>query len=102
MLKTNIGRFRLISISEGISFLVLLGIAMPIKYACNIPEAVKYPGYLHGMLFILYVVLLLMTGIERKWSFGTLVLLFISSLLPFGFLFAERLFLKKQASQASA
>ena len=102
MLKTSVGRFRLVSITEGISFLILLGIAMPIKYICNIPEAVKYPGYAHGFLFILYLVLLIMTGIEKKWSFGTMILLFISSVLPFGFLFAERLFLRKQAVGTAA
>ncbi|MEP7128906.1 MAG: DUF3817 domain-containing protein, partial [Chitinophagales bacterium] len=56
--NTSIGRLRLAGITEGISFLVLLFIAMPLKYFADIPEAVKYTGWLHGLLFILYLVAL--------------------------------------------
>jgi integral membrane protein len=102
MISSPLGRFRLISFSEGVSFVLLLGIAMPLKYVWQIPEAVKIAGYLHGGLFILYCVLLLMVTIEMKWSFKTALLLFLASIFPFGFLIAEKKFLKKQANISAA
>ena len=48
-------RFRITGIAEGISFLVLLLIAMPLKYLMHIPEAVKYTGWVHGALFITFI-----------------------------------------------
>ncbi len=50
--------FERIAIIEGVSFLILLGIAMPLKYLLGIPEMVKYVGWAHGVLFILYFMLL--------------------------------------------
>lgn len=102
LLSTSLGRFRLVSFAEGLSFLLLLGIAMPLKYIWNMPEAVKFAGYAHGFLFVTYCVLLLMAMLDLKWKFKYAVLLFIASLLPFGFLLAENMFLKKQAKSTAA
>jgi integral membrane protein len=102
ILSTSLGRFRLISFAEGLSFLALLGIAMPLKYIWQIPQAVKVVGMAHGVLFITYCFLLLMTKIELKWSIKTMGLLFLSSICPFGFLLAENRFLKKQAKNQAA
>lgn len=77
-------RFRLVAILEGVSFLILLLIAMPLKYLAGIPEMVKYVGWAHGVLFILYVILLLQCSIELSWKFGRIVWAFVASLLPFG------------------
>ena len=55
MNKKTLHRFRMIGIAEGISFLVLLLIAMPLKYFLNFPQAVKYVGWLHGALFVAYI-----------------------------------------------
>jgi integral membrane protein len=79
-----IKNFRLIAFSEGISFLVLLFIAMPLKYAFKIPEPVKYFGWLHGVLFVLYGILLLQAFIVLKWSFVKTLVAFLVSLIPFG------------------
>lgn len=76
--------FRLVAIIEGISFIVLLFIAMPLKYIWDIPQPVKYIGWAHGVLFVLYCFYLLKVWIKYKWSFGKTVLAFIASLLPFG------------------
>lgn len=102
LLSTSLGRFRLVSFAEGVSFLLLLGIAMPLKYIWNMPEAVQMAGYAHGFLFVTYCILLLMAMIDLKWKFKYAVLLFIASLLPFGFLLAENMFLKKQAKSTAA
>ena len=72
------------------------------KRRFDIPEAVTIGGWLHGGLFITYVILLFIAFIKLKWSFKNTVLLFIASLLPFGFLFAEYKFLRKQAKKPAA
>jgi integral membrane protein len=100
--SSALGRFRLISFLEGLSFIFLLAVAMPLKYIGNMPEATKIPGYIHGFLFIAYLFLLIMAAIEMKWSFLKAFLLFLASIFPFGFLIAEFGFLKKQAKQKSA
>ena len=80
---TTMGRFRLIAVLEGISYLVLLLIAMPLKYFAGLPEAVKYVGWAHGVLFVLFGIFLLMVWVQYKWSFGKTTMAFVASLLPF-------------------
>lgn len=80
---STLNLFRKIAIAEGISYLLLLFIAMPLKYWANIPMAVKYTGWAHGLLFVLYAVCLIMVWQEKKWSFGKATLIFLASLLPF-------------------
>jgi integral membrane protein len=84
MLKTPIGRLRLIAIMEGCSFLILLGIAMPLKYWGGIPSAVKIVGWAHGILFLTFcaaLVFALQTTRLPLWKGG---LVFVAALLPFG------------------
>ncbi len=69
---------------EGISYLVLLLIAMPLKYYAGIPMAVKVVGYLHGILFVTYCLLLALTMRKMKWSFLNGFYAFVLSLVPFG------------------
>ena len=57
------GRLRLIAFLEGLSLLVLLGIAMPLKYLAGQPAAVRYVGMTHGLLFVLYVLLVIQVAI---------------------------------------
>jgi integral membrane protein len=76
--------FKIIAIAEGISFLVLLLVAMPLKYMMQIPEPVKYVGWAHGVLFVLYGVLLLQVFIVVKWSFIKTLVAFLVSFIPFG------------------
>ena len=100
--STSLGRFRFISFAEGLSFLLLLGVAMPLKYIWHMPEAVRFAGMVHGGLFITYCILLFMVTSELKWSFRQAALLFFASVFPFGFLLAENMFLKKQARNTTA
>jgi len=88
--RATLHRFRIIGILEGISYLVLLFIAMPLKYLANQPEFVKYVGWAHGVLFVLFGVVLLQVWYVRRWSFLKVVIAFISSLLPFGTFVLER------------
>ena len=71
-------------LAEGTSFLLLLLIAMPLKYIAHIPGPVKIMGWIHGLLFVLYIVALINVRLSFKWSFGRLLVAFIASLLPFG------------------
>jgi len=76
--------FRRVAIAEGISFLVLLGIAMPLKYWADMPLVVKVVGYIHGFLFIGFVILAWETRNRLNKSFGWFIMAFVASLLPFG------------------
>ena len=68
MIFTSIGRLRLISVLEGLSFLALLFIAMPFKYLFGEPLLVRYVGMAHGVLFILFVVALLESSKRYEWE----------------------------------
>ena len=88
--NSSMGLFRLISILEGISYLLLLFIAMPLKYMAGEDWAVKYVGWAHGLLFVLFCAALVTVWIKYRWSFGRTTLAFISSLLPFGTFVLEK------------
>ncbi len=80
----SLRRFRKVSIAEGISFLLLLFIAMPLKYFADAPAMVKYVGWAHGFLFVAYLIVGLQTAIICKWSIARVALGVIASVLPFG------------------
>lgn len=82
--------FIYVSRAEAVSYLVLLGIAMPLKYFADIPMAVKVVGWAHGILFMAYMWLLLVVAYRMKWDVVKIILGFIASLLPFGPFFFER------------
>jgi integral membrane protein len=92
---TILRRFRWVSIAEGISLVVLIFIAMPLKWVFELPAMVTYVGWIHGILFILYMLVLYPTSRKLRWSFQTAMFGVIASILPFGpFLFDRKL--KKQ------
>lgn len=90
LLKTPLGRLRLVGFVEGLSFLVLVGIAMPLKYLAGQPEMVRLVGMVHGALFVSYTFLLIQTAVELGWSFGKTGLGLLASMLPFGTFYADR------------
>jgi len=90
LLETNLKKFRLIAFMEGISFLTLLFIAMPIKYILGEPLLVKLVGMAHGGLFLLFLYLLFVTAKEYKWNISFISMAFISSLVPFGTFYLEK------------
>lgn len=95
MLKTPINRFRLIAFLEGCSFL-LIGFTMILKYKYEMPGPNYIVGMVHGLLFILYIFMLLQVTYIYKWSFRKLSLGFIASLVPFGTFYADRKWFSKQ------
>jgi integral membrane protein len=84
MRNTPIGRLRVIGFIEGVSYLVLLGIAMPLKYMAGMPMAVRIVGSIHGGLFVLFCVALAHVWLAAGWSIWRAAGVFIASLIPFG------------------
>lgn len=84
MLTSHIGRMRLISLVEGVSFLLLLGVAMPLKYLAGIPEVVAVVGAAHGVLFVLYALAAGVLMLALRWSPLWFVGAMIASVVPFG------------------
>lgn len=89
MLNSSIGRLRVISIVEGISFIVLLLIAMPMKYIWGMPNAVTVVGMVHGVLFLLFCVALVNAVLVARWRLKPPLLIFLASLIPFAPLWVE-------------
>lgn len=88
--KTPLGRLLKIGFAEGLSYIVLLLIAMPLKYWADMPSPVRIVGMAHGILFIAYIIALLHATIFYKWSIKTFLLAFLLSFLPFGTFFLEK------------
>lgn len=86
---------RSVGFLEAISFLLLLGIAMPLKYFYGQPEMVRFVGMTHGILWILYVGLAGLGQLDYKWSWKTTGLLLLASILPLGPIIADAKILKK-------
>ena len=82
--KTSLGRLRVIGWWEGVSFLVLLGVAMPLKYFAGWPQAVRVVGMAHGVLFLLYIWAAIQAALERDWTWKRTALVLVASLLPAG------------------
>lgn len=76
---------------EGYSYLILLFIAMPLKYMFNMPDYVRPVGTLHGLLFVAFMILLALMFFKVKMSFKNAALSFLLSLVPFGTFFLKRL-----------
>ena len=84
--------FRKVSFAEGWSFILLLAIAMPLKYIWGQPMAVSIVGAIHGGLFLLYGVLAIIVAQKEGWTKKFLLTALIASVLPFGpFIFDRKL-----------
>ncbi len=85
--------FRQIGWAEGLSLLLLLGVAMPLKYIAGIPEATKVIGAIHGGLFLLYNYVAVQLTAEENWRPQKMLWAFVLSCVPFGTFIFERKFL---------
>ena len=88
--------FRKIAFAEGVSFLVLLFIAMPLKYFADLPMPVTIVGGLHGFLFVAFILLALATMNGYKKSWGWLFKSFVASIIPFGTFWMDHVQWKKE------
>lgn len=81
---------RILGNVEGVSYLLLLGVAMPLKYAFDLPQVVKVVGMAHGVLFLAYCALLVPCHKKCKWRVGFGFYLFLATLIPFGTFVTDR------------
>jgi integral membrane protein len=83
-MKNRVSNLRVIGFIEGVSFLVLLLVAMPLKYYFDLPMAVKVTGWIHGVLFILYIAAVLMAIKAMSWNWFSVLVALGASLIPIG------------------
>jgi len=88
--KQTLKWFCNIALIEGVSAVILFFIAMPLKYWGDMPKAVTYVGWAHGVLFIAYAYLLLVCASKYQWKFRRVATFFAASIIPFAPFFVER------------
>ena len=86
--------FRLTAFLEGVSYILLLFIAVPIKYLLNEALYVKILGMPHGILFIAYILFSIIAKIKYNWNFKKFLVISIASLVPFGTFYIDNKYLK--------
>lgn len=94
LLKTALGRLRIIAFIEGCSYL-LLGFTMILKYKFSIPQPNYIIGLAHGILFVLYIVLLFQVSFLYRWNIFKSFMAFLASLIPFGTFYADKVLFRK-------
>lgn len=96
LLQTNIGRLRIIGFLEGISLLVLLFVAVPLKYAFGEPFLTRIMGTIHGALFLLFIFNTISVGVEQNWKFkDTTWKVLLACIIPFGTFYIDAKILSK-------
>lgn len=96
IIKNPVHRFRTIALIEGLSFLFLLFISMPLKYYFGIRGFSFYVGAAHGGLFVIYVIFAIEIMIRRKISILQFARVIIASIIPFGTFFNDKMLKKCQ------
>ena len=87
--------YRLIAFLEGVSYILLLLLAVPVKYLLNEAFYVKILGMPHGILFIIYILFSIIAKIKYNWSFRKFLVISIASLIPFGNFYVDKKYLSK-------
>lgn len=84
MSKSPLALVRVLGLLEGVSFLLLLGVAMPLKYLAGLPQAVRVVGSAHGLLFVLFVMAVLYAATQLRWSLARVAGALLAAVVPFG------------------
>lgn len=101
--STSIGLLRIVAFLEGLSLILLVVVAVPLKYYFDSPGMVKAIGPIHGGLFVWFCILVIRVAIEREWKlFSPTLKLILSSFVPFGTLYMDHVFLKKEHNKIVA
>jgi integral membrane protein len=96
LFKTKVGRLRVLGFLEGLSLLVLIFVAVPMKYLLGDPSLSKSLGPVHGALFLLFMLKTFSVGIEQNWKFGTTTWkLLVACFIPFGTFYIDHKLLRK-------
>jgi integral membrane protein len=90
MIKT----FRVVAFLEGVSYILLLFIATPIKYIGHDPSYVKMLGMPHGLLFIAYIILAMVIRSEQNWDAKKTRIVLLASIIPFGTFYVDKKYLR--------
>jgi len=88
--------FRITALLEGVSYILLLFVAVPIKYLGNDPTYVKFLGMPHGLLFVAYIVLAYLIKPEQQWANKTFGIVLLASIIPFGTFYVDKKYLKSK------
>jgi integral membrane protein len=99
---TVVRQLRVVGLLEGASFLVLLAIAMPLKYLGGMPLVVRYVGMAHGVLFLLYVAAGVHAGYALKWPLRRTLLVLAAAILPAGPFLIDAWLRRQAAPETSA
>jgi integral membrane protein len=91
---SSLNIFRIVALLEGISYILLLFIATPIKYLVGDPQYVKLLGMPHGLLFVAYIALAFMFKKEFNWNTKHFFIVLIASIIPFGTFYVDKVYLK--------
>lgn len=86
---------RIISLLEGVSYLAILFVTMPLKYLFASPEPNKMIGMIHGFLFLAYIVFAFLVREEKKWDLKTFIIILLCSVIPFGTFWMDYKYLRK-------
>ena len=89
LFKTQIGRLRILAYSEGISFLLLLMVTMPLKYIMGLKGPNMFIGLIHGLLFIAYVIAVIQIKFDLNWTYKKTFLALLAAFIPFGTFWAD-------------
>ena len=87
--------FRIVAFLEGVSYILLLFIAVPIKYLLDDPTYVKLLGMPHGILFVVYIIFSVIGKNKFKWSYKEFFIVSEASLIPFGTFYVDKKYLRK-------
>ena len=87
--------FRIVALLEGVSYILLLFIATPIKYFGNDPQYVKLLGMPHGLLFIVYITLAIILKNDFQWNTKQFLIVLVASIIPFGTFYIDKVYLKE-------
>ena len=100
-MKKTFSWFRKVAFAEGVSFLILLLIAMPLKYMADMPMAVTIVGGLHGILFVGFIILTYMVKEEYKKDFKWMIKAGLASIIPFGTFYMDKEWKKEETATAT-
>ncbi len=100
-MRTPLARLRLVGLLEGLSFVLLVFVAMPLKYFADQPLAVRYVGMAHGILFMAYLLAVIPVALDYRWRWTRIALAVVASLLPFGPFIFDAKVLKPLANSAA-